>query len=428
MPAPKYFDQLYRQDPNYFNHVEGLRAFAAIWMMFYHMALFAAFFYPQAEYLQLIKHPFFKIALSSSVSLDIFFVISGLVIGHALIKELKYKNSIDPYSFLVRRCARVYPLYLLLIVITLPFFSTTLPNVWTNILQINNILPIAEQHLVWTWSLAVDFQFYALFAAIMWLIAKDVLGKKSCYALTLIFLIMPFVITALLISLHQLHHLSPAAYIPRGPESRLYFSMGFDKLYVRSGPFLYGVLTAYVLIYHRDKLRQSLESIPENIINLFCIITLSLMLLLLANDPIWHVHKAQPLWQTSSYWSILLQRNIFSLLLCAILLLADYPKGIVMRIILKILNLAVWRPFGQLTFSTYLIHPIIILIGFSIFFAHHSAVTAEHYFQFGLWLMLISYLIAIPLYLLVEQPAMHHLKQKLLRLNLIQIKKGSSLE
>lgn len=415
MAAPKYFNQLYRQDPNYFNHIEGLRAIAAFWMILYHIAIFAPIFVPLSEFTKLFEHPFFKIALSTSVSLDIFFVISGLVIGYALIKELKDTGAVDLTRFFVRRCARVYPLYLVVIVFCGLLSSPTFHNAWANILQINNFIPIQQQHIPWAWSLAIDFQFYALFSIILWLISKNFLGKNACYTLALVVLIMPIVSTFLLIHVHNLRPFSPNFYNLRHKESWDYLNMGFTQLTVRSGPFLYGVLTAYLLVHHKNKLQQWLQNIRKSAINLLSISLLILIFFLLANDPIWFLNQTKATWQTSTQWTLLIQRNIFSLLLCMLLLLAEFPKGIVITLFLKILNSALWRPFGQLTFTTYMIHPIVIRIGYVIFFALHKTTTAVEYWKFALWLVPVIYLISIPLYLFIEQPAMDYLKQKLRR-------------
>lgn len=410
MVNPKYIKQLFRQDPHYFNHIEGMRALAAIWMMFYHIAIFASLFFEKSLYLELLKHPLFKIALSSSVSLDVFFIITGLVIGHSLIKEYNDTGEVNLYRFFVRRCARVYPLYLAVLVITLPFYFATFHNAWANLLQINNFLPINQQHLIWTWSLAVDFQFYVLFALCIWLVAKKIIGKKMCVALAMFFLILPFVITPFLISAQHVYYVTPNAYRVASPEWGQFFNMGFDKLYVRIGPILYGLLTAYLLIYHRDML----ENINKNLINVLAIILFAVMFFVCANDPVWFIDQAKEIWQTSSYWAIVVQRNIFSLALCVIVLLCANPKGFVIKSIVNVLNLSVLRPFGQLTFSTYLLHPVVILLGFVLYFTFHENVSAPDYFRFGLWLILLCYLIAIPFYLFIEQPAMDYLKQKLL--------------
>lgn len=410
-----HFNKLYRKDLTYFGHIEGLRALAAFRVMLYHMVLFGALFVGPSAYTEMTKHPLFKIALSTGVLLDTFFVISGLVIGYALIKEYQEHGKVNLYRFVVRRCARVYPLYILVLLLCFPLSYTNFHNIWSNLLQINNLLPITEQYLAWTWSLAVDFQFYLLFGAMMWLLSKKIIGKKICYALLIGFVLLPFIVIPLIISSHQYYHLTSNTFLVTSPESWAYLNFGFDKLHVRSSPILYGVLTAYVLAYHRNTLHQYIQRIPNGFINLITLGLVAIIAFLVATDPVWFFDQSPNAWATSTYWVTLYQRIIFSLTLCLLLLLADAPKGIVMRSIVTVLSSIVLRPFGRLSFSTFMLHPIVLTLGFLIYVPTHPTITAPLYFQFGLWMILLIYFIAMLSFLYIEQPTMRWIKQKLLR-------------
>jgi peptidoglycan/LPS O-acetylase OafA/YrhL len=412
MSTAKYIQRLYRKDPNLLGHIEGLRALAAFRVMLYHVAVFGVIFFEKKQYLEMLKNSIFKIALATSPLLDTFFVISGLVIGSSLIKEYKDYGKVNLYEFFVRRCARVYPLYLAAIVISFLFFYNNFQNVWANILQVNNILPVQKQYMIWTWSLAVDFQFYVILSLVMWLLSKKFIGKKICYSLALGFFLLPFVITALQISSLHYYHFTNEAFLLSGREFWQYFDMGFDKIYVRSSPILYGVITGYLLVYHQDKLQDILQRVSKGYISLLCIGLLVIMISLLANDPIWFTSDAEVVWQTSTYWVIVIQRAIFALTLCLLLILAHMPKGIIVSGLVRILSLPLLRPFGRLSYTTYIIHPIVIVPGYLIFFLTHPAMTAAVYFQQGLWLIFLTYLLAVPCYLFIEQPAMDYLKEK----------------
>jgi peptidoglycan/LPS O-acetylase OafA/YrhL len=415
MAAPKYFDHLYRQDSSYFNHIEGLRALAGFWMILYHLTTFASFFVPASEYRQMLEHPFFKMAISTSVSLDIFFVVSGLVIGYTLINELKNTGSVDLIRFFVKRCARVYPVYLCVIALCALFSFSTFNNAWSNILQVNNFIPVNQQYIPCAWSLAVDFQFYAIFSLIIFLISKNVLGKGSCYALICLAFLTPFISTAMIIKANLSPSFSWKVYHLTNPESWQFFDNGFAKLHVRLGPLLYGVLTSYILVHHRKKLREILMSLRKGIVNLLALGLILSIAFLLANDPIWFLNEKTPIWQTGTAWPLLLQRNIFSFLLCALILLSDSPRGIIITLFNKIFSSALWRPLGQLSFSTYMIHPLVITFGFTVYIAIYKTCTISEYINFGLCLIPLIYFLAIPIYLYLEQPAMNYFKQKLLR-------------
>lgn len=410
MKKPKYLHKLYRQDSGQYGHIEGLRALAALRVMVHHLALFGAFFWAPSEYLKILEHPFFKYALAPSVSLDVFFVISGFVIGHSLIKTFKHTGKIDLYDFFIRRGARIFPLYLFVIITCALFLPMNLQNVWANILQVNNFLAMPDQYAVWTWSIAIDFQFYVIFAFIIWLLAKKIIGKKTCVAFAIIFLTAPFIIIPYVIHTHSYFHITQNSYYLTRPEAWLYFNIGIDKLYVRTDSILYGVITAYIFIYHRDQLHKIIQKMPTSLSNLISLSLLGLLCFVLMNDPVWFFNKSHPVWQTSTYWVILIQRNIFALIIALIILLADNPKGIIMRSLIKMLKSVLLRPMGRLSYSTYMTHPFVMMFGFMIYFATHQTVTPESYFKYGLILILITYMVSIPLFLFLEQPIIHRVK------------------
>lgn len=415
MEKPKYLHKLFRQDSAQYGHIEGMRALAALRVMIHHLALFGAFFWAPAEYTKILEHPYFKYALAPSVSLDVFFVISGFVIGHSLIKAYKNTGTIDLYDFFVRRGARIFPLYLLVIIFCALIIPSNLQNVWANIFQVNNFLSMQDQYAVWTWSIAIDFQFYVVFALILWLLAKRIIGKRICIGLAVFFLIAPCIIIPYVINWHQYFHITQNSYYLTTPEAWLYFNIGIDKLYVRTDSIMYGLIVAYIFVYHRERFREIINRIPVYVSDFISLTLLGLLCFVLINDPVWFFNQSHQVWQTSTYWVILIQRNIFALTIAMIILLADSPKGIVMRSLIKILNTILLRPMGRLSYGTYMTHPFVMIIGFMIYFATHKTVSPEAYFKYGLILIVITYAVSIPLFLYLEQPIIHRVKVLLQR-------------
>ncbi|MDQ2994467.1 MAG: acyltransferase [Pseudomonadota bacterium] len=415
MVRPKYFYKLFREDARSFSHIDGLRALAALRVMLHHLMLFGAFFFVPAQYAEVLKHPFFKTVMSTTTLLDIFFAISGLVIGYALIKSYKEHGKVDLYDFFVRRGARILPLYAFVVVIAAPFSLQTVHNLWANVLLVNNFLPVQEQYMAWTWALAIDLQFYILFGVFMWLLAKNVIGKKTCYATVAICFAMPFVLIPLLIHTHGYYHLSETAGVLTSKEATMYINMGFDKLYVRTSPLLFGVLSAYVLVYHKAKLLSLVQNIGQKYINMIVLGLLAIILFLMVNDPVWFFDKTPYAWQTSAYWVILFERHIFAFSFCLLLLLANVSQGFVMNSLVGFLKSKILRPFGRLSYCTFMIHPIVFLLGFFVYFGINKAITPEAYFQVGFLLIFITYLISVPLFLFLEQPTIHRVKALLQR-------------
>lgn len=413
MRLKKFFFPTATQNAHQLPIVDGVRVLAAIAMILCHMGLFASPFLTSSQYLGVVNHPLFKIASTFSVALDIFFVISGFLIGYLLMTLLKEYGKVNLLGFFARRCLRVYPIYLVILLLAFPLCYPNSGHIWMNLLQINNYLPLREQYAPWTWFLAVDFQFYALFSVLIWLISKQFIGKKFCIALAISCIVMPFVATLLLMKMHHFYHVTPDMYLIGTSEFSKYSSIGFGQLYLRCGSLTYGVLTAYVLVYHKTTFLNTIAAIKAQTLNIILIALLTFMFVLMANHQIWFMELTHPVWQTSAYWTIVVKNNLFSLCFSLILLLAQAPKGIVMNALSKVLNCSLFKPLAKLTLITYLIHPIIIAMNNYIFFHTHPTPTAPAYFQTGIWVVLACFLVALPLYFFIEQPPMEFLKRKL---------------
>jgi peptidoglycan/LPS O-acetylase OafA/YrhL len=412
---PIDYHKLYRKNNHHFSHIEGLRGLAAISIMLCHITIYGSLFFTKAQYLKMLEHPLCKVIATSGVFLDIFFIISGFLIGYLLIKQLKEGEGVNLGGFLLRRFARIYPLYLFVLLMAIPFSTGKFHHVWTNILLINNILPMNEQYLNWSWTIAVEFQFYFVIATIIWLISKNIIGKKTCCILAVGFVLLPLIIIASLMVKYHYYHITNDVFLVTSYEFQRVIAMGFDKLYLHTTPLTYGVITAYLMVYHKSKVHDFLDRLSSSQVNILALSVLGLLLALFANHYIWSINQPIDVWQRGTVWILLVYRNLFFPLMCTLLLLTSAPKGIVMTSIVKFLNLAVWRPVARLSYGSYLIHPILLLLGYSIFFSMHKSVTMLTYYEFGFGMILLTYLIATPLYLLLEQPALQLILQTLFR-------------
>lgn len=158
-PAPSY----YRPD------VQGLRAVAVLMVVAYH----AGGYLP-----------------GGFVGVDVFFVISGFVIGQLLHRELQATGTIDFKRFYLRRIRRILPALAVLLSVVLPLSTILAPiggllatqrtGFAAALFNANNYLTVggndggyfgarAESNaLLHTWSLAVEEQFYFVFPFILW--------------------------------------------------------------------------------------------------------------------------------------------------------------------------------------------------------------------------------------------------------------------
>jgi peptidoglycan/LPS O-acetylase OafA/YrhL len=115
---------------------------------------------------------------------DLFFVLSGLLIGGILLDHREYRHYY--FTFYARRIHRIFPIYYLMIALLIigawafPYsslFLGTMP-LWTFPLFAQNLMGDFTRAPVWigvSWSLAVEEQFYLLFPYIVRLFSRRVL-------------------------------------------------------------------------------------------------------------------------------------------------------------------------------------------------------------------------------------------------------------
>lgn len=212
-----------QQPGGYLPHIDGLRAIAVLSVIGYHLSL------PGAG--------------SGYAGVDVFFVISGFLIGGIVLRE-RSAGTFTYRSFYARRLRRILPALCATILCILPFawavmtphqlryfggavFSTLafLSNLWFyNLIDYFN--PDAElDPLLHTWSLGVEEQFYLLFPPLVGLAA--LIHRRA---------VVPVLVVVLLASLAVA--LATSASRP---------TLAFYMLHTRMWELLAGVLSAVVL-------------------------------------------------------------------------------------------------------------------------------------------------------------------------------------
>jgi peptidoglycan/LPS O-acetylase OafA/YrhL len=89
---------------------------------------------------------------------DIFFVLSGFLVGGLLVKEWMVRGRIDGKQFLIRRGFKIWPQYYVFLLAMLATRHRTFHDLWGNLLNIQNY----TGGVAHTWSLAVEEHAYLL--------------------------------------------------------------------------------------------------------------------------------------------------------------------------------------------------------------------------------------------------------------------------
>ena len=114
--------------------------------------------------------------VSGWMGVDLFFVLSGFLIGGLLFDELERNKTLDVRRFIIRRIFKIWPAYFVLVTFFFlwyfikgyPFYNwpVTLAML-PNLAHLQNYVPTLAVH---TWSLAVEEHFYLVLPlALMWI-------------------------------------------------------------------------------------------------------------------------------------------------------------------------------------------------------------------------------------------------------------------
>ena len=101
--------------------------------------------YSRKETFSIFDNQFLHIIARGDLGVDLFFVISGYLIGSLLLTEYKKSQSIELKRFYVRRFLRLIPVYLVVMILGVYFLhGWNVGNAWANLIYVNNFLPMTQ--------------------------------------------------------------------------------------------------------------------------------------------------------------------------------------------------------------------------------------------------------------------------------------------
>jgi peptidoglycan/LPS O-acetylase OafA/YrhL len=381
--------ELWARPAQNFAPLDGLRGLASCIVVFYHCALFTGLFdaaAPQAQRALWLS----GLANGFWTGIDIFFVLSGFLIGRLLLRDLERDRRVHYPSFFVRRGFRIFPAYylvltaslLLIVPLEIPVFrylylgdpQAVVEASWSNYLYLVNYVRPGHtpSPMSWAWSLCVEEHFYVLLPPILFLLYRLRWRALRPWLLGLL-VAGPFVGRALQ------YLADPSLELMQG---FYYYSHNrFDEIFV-------GVLISYFFVTSRESLRAWAER---------------------AGHGLWIAGFAcaAAVWvfgglQRSGAFAV-----VFQFLLMAV------GTGLVMVNCLFLDNAVtrffahpVWYPLARISYGTYLVHPF-VLFGFLALLLRDASLA-----ELGAWdvvglyvlVMAVSSLVAGLMFVLLEAP------------------------
>ncbi len=130
---------------------------------------------------RVLTYPFALVGFPSAGTLgvNIFFVLSGFLVGGLLIKEWRTRGRVDSKRFLIRRGFKIWPQFYLFLLLNLVTGHRSFGAVWPALLNVQNYVSGSSANSAHLWSLAVEEHAYLLLTlllAIAWRLKMSMRG------------------------------------------------------------------------------------------------------------------------------------------------------------------------------------------------------------------------------------------------------------
>lgn len=344
--------------------LDGARAITILLMVLFHVLFGVAKLLGDKVDVFIQNFPEYLNWMWQAQGSDPLFVVSGLLVSYSLFREYDKSQSLDVMRFYKRRLLRIYPLFLIALLIFLPTNKSHGGYLLSNLFFSANAFADQKPIIPVGWSLEVQMQFYLLLPflclllyAVRWRIALLV---GLCVAAVA----YRYWVTAN----HPLLYETPFYQIinDRDFARQLSNDLYYD-LDVRIGGFFMGVLVAYLHHYYAKLINQFLKK--QVVLNAFLLIASVALIAWSFSFPLLNkdISFYAPFDPNSNFWFLVLNRYAYSFGLAVLVLLALCPSGL-SRIIVWFLSWPIWHPFAQLIYAIYLFHFLFIAIGAAVVF------------------------------------------------------------
>lgn len=307
-----------------------------------------------------------------TLAVDTFLLLSGLLVTYITMKTLTATGGkLHWLRFYLHRIWRITPLYMFVV----GFYSTMIVHLnsgpgknnakniripcerawWTNLLFINNLVPfpgtIMHRCVPWTWYLAVDMQFYMISPIIIIILYK----YRNCgFALIAALFVTSYSITIAL-SIYFGYTTDDFFTKQRPYNNRNPFQQEdwlYTKPYYRLPAYLVGMILGYIMFKLDGKKVYISRLTCTALWTVAIFMLMSTVYGLYRGSTVQHSQSLAVFYRTvsSTSWSVAVGWIAFACI-------KGYGGPVN-----KILSWSIWTPLARLTFSTYLVHSIVIIV------------------------------------------------------------------
>lgn len=411
MNTKKYFAEIFKKNTKQDPVIDGIRALSVLSIIAFHVVvgIIQVYEHNKAKQYILDMPAWLQPLWHGEKGVDAFFLLSALVIGLSVFKNIENYNLSAALEFLKKKFFRIYPLFLVaLIAYTLGQWSYFGKYFLSNLVFLNNIIPGERSIIPVGWFLTVEVQYFIALPLLFFALKKT---KHQGLVLAALLATSVAACAAVLLSNPDLY-LRPITDLflatDRGEFSgrvgRLFYEAGF----ARYGPFVAGLWLAYLRSQHSDKLTEIFKNKASAGLVFFAAAALILFptLLPIYNPNSWYYH---PFSVAQNFWMLASSRQMFACGLGLLILGCWYSSFTPFKLLNKIFNLGVWRPISKLAFPAYLFHfPFIAIAAIIVFGTTNIKEVAAVSFLSGSLIFFLAaaltLLFSIPLHIYIERP------------------------
>ena len=382
--------------------IDGIRAIAILWVIFFHAWIIQVLDMP--DYIMgIFNYSFLNWVSKGDLGVDLFFVISGFLIGSIIFHEIRSSGTFIFRRFYFRRYLRLTPVYIFAIALNIVLTGTHLSDYWSNILYINNYIPGTQ--MIWTWSLAMEEQFYLLTPFLLMFLFPLFKNKLHFFGLLTMLslgLCSYYVFSKMNITL-------PLNVVFPTEEWFNWFNNYYRVSHLRFVGLLSGVAASYVHIYHAEQVKAFFANRSTLVTSLTVAAVISI--LFISFTPLGEWNKLPH----SIFYSLpvvvgqvfeVCNKAVFSYAIAFMILACLYSPGRAAQSLNRFLSWRGFYPIAQLSYSAYLFHVMFMFWIFPKLFAMWNTSmdpTTLFYVRYVIG-VLGTFALAIFAFFVVEQP------------------------
>lgn len=418
MSTKKYFKEIFEKNEKQDPLIDGLRALSVLSIIAFHVlvGIVQVYDYARAKQFILDMPSWLQILWHGEKGVDVFFLLSALVIGPGFFRNTESYNLIAAKEFLIKKFFRIYPLFLVaLLLYTIGQWSYFGKYFFSNLFFLNNIIDGERTIIPVGWFLTVEVQYFILLPFLFFILKQT---KRTEFVLATLFIWSIGACGMVLLNnsdlyLRPLTDLFLAA--DRGEFSGRMGRLFYESNLTRFGPFVAGLLLAYLRVTYSRKLEVLLKNKIVGYLTFFtAALLIGLPVLLPVYSPkSWYYNTFS---LTQNFWVLATSRQMFTAGVALLILGGWYSFAAPFKVVKKLLGLGFWRPISKLAFPIYLFHFPFIAVAAIIVFGTTDVKTITNIgFSSGTMVFLFAFVLtlvfSIPLHIYVERPFIERSKK-----------------